>query len=231
MAQAMIPARHDAPPAQRGSRRPGGRGQDGNDFEGGGFGSWDPLSSRGWSIPPSAYQLGMWLGLGAVTVFFASLSTVLAFLHAEMSRVWMHTPVPRILYLDTSVLLASSVTLELARRSLSAGRGVRFSRWLKVTLMLGLTFVGGQVTAWRQLASTGVYLHRNPSSAFLYAVTFMHGMHLAGGAIALIYLVWKAPSISLGLKKRTALDVTTLYWHFMDGLWIYLLGLILFAVA
>ena len=56
-------------------------------------------------------------------------------------------------------------------------------------------------------------------------------MHLAGGVVVLIYLVLKAPSISLGLKKRTALDVTTLYWHFMDGLWIYLLGLILFVIA
>lgn len=209
-----------------------GLGRDGSGYGGyGDFGSWDPLSSRGWSVPPSAYRLGMWLGLASVSVFFASLGTVMATLHHGMARVWIHTPLPPILYANTAVLLASSLTLELARRSLSAGHGRRFARWLRLTLGLGLAFIGGQIAAWRQLVSKGFYLEGSPSSAFFYALTFVHGLHLLGGAIALLYLVLRVRDISHGLKKRTAVDVTTLYWHFMDALWIYLMGLILFVIA
>jgi cytochrome c oxidase subunit 3 len=88
-------------------------------------------------------------------------------------------------------------------------------------------FVGSQLAAWRELASRGVYLASNPSSSFFYLLTAAHGVHLLGGIIALLYLVARAGRISLEPQKATAVDVTAIYWHFMDGLWLYILLLLI----
>jgi cytochrome c oxidase subunit 3 len=77
------------------------------------------------------------------------------------------------------------------------------------------------------LAARGVYLATNPSSSFFYLLTAAHGLHLLGGIVALFYVSLQARRIALAAKKRTAVDVTAIYWHFMDGLWIYVLALMM----
>jgi len=83
------------------------------------------------------------------------------------------------------------------------------------------------LTAWRELATRGVYLASNPSSSFFYLLTATHGVHLLGGMAALFYLVFSAGRIALEPKTLAVVDVTAIYWHFMDGLWIYLLLLLM----
>jgi cytochrome c oxidase subunit 3 len=85
--------------------------------------------------------------------------------------------------------------------------------------------LGGQLIAWRQLAGQGVFLVTNPSSSFFYVLTAAHGLHLVGGILALLYVSqrnWQRSRMSLG----TAADVASIYWHFMDGLWVFLLALL-----
>ena len=82
-------------------------------------------------------------------------------------------------------------------------------------------FLGGQLVAWRELASRGIYLGTNPGSSFFYVLTAAHGIHLLGGVVALAYVASRARRIALGRARRTPVDVTAIYWHFMDALWIY----------
>ena len=82
--------------------------------------------------------------------------------------------------------------------------------------------------AWLQLAANGVYINTNPSSSFFYVLTATHGIHLFGGVMALVYVSWKIRWKNSNTSVATIMGVTALYWHFMDGLWIYLLGLLLF---
>jgi cytochrome c oxidase subunit III len=85
----------------------------------------------------------------------------------------------------------------------------------------------GQLTIWRALATQGIYLDSSPHSSFYYLLTGAHGVHLLGGVIALGYLVFRTlRSRGRGGVTQTALDVVSLYWHFMDGLWVYLLLLL-----
>jgi cytochrome c oxidase subunit III len=190
----------------------------------GGEGRWD---AGHWSVPAHTYQTGMLMGLAGITMLFAAFTSAMV-VRKGLSTDWVRTTLPHILYLNTLILIASSVTLEFSRRALADGRADRFTLWLYTTVGLGLAFVAGQFTAWRQLAERGVFLSTNPSSSFFYLLTGAHGLHLLGGVVALGYVAAKAPSIAEGRKKRTAVDVTALYWHFMDGLWIYIL--ILFSV-
>lgn len=203
-------------------------GRDGAGFEGfGGSGGEGWGESGGWSVPAHAYRTGMWMALAAIVMLFAAFTSALV-VRKGLSNDWVATTLPHILYVNTLVLVASSVTLEISRRSLAAGLGHRFALWLYATVALGLGFVSGQLMAWRELARRGVYLSTNPSSSFFYLLTAAHGVHLLGGIVALGYLALKARSIALARKKRTGVDVTAIYWHFMDGLWIYIL--ILFSV-
>ena len=144
-----------------------------------------------------------------------------------LSSDWIHTELPSILWLNTAVLLASSVALELARRALKSGQRESFNRLWTAGSILGVMFLAGQYVAWRQLSAQGIYLSTNPSSSFFYVLTAAHAVHLIGGVLALLYVSVGALRLRLGPGKRTAIDVTAMYWHFLDGLWIYLLILFL----
>ncbi len=142
---------------------------------------------------------------------------------------WRHFTLPSILYFNTVLLVASSVTLEVARRRIAAYMGglsawVRSpARWLYVTFGLGILFVIGQLLAWRQLSAQGLYLATNPSSSFFYVLTAAHALHITGGMGGLVRVIAK---LKHAVLRRSTLDATARYWHFMDVLWIYLLLLL-----
>ena len=206
-----------APPKPKSPSGSAGPGGNGDQFGRGGSGGGEFV----WSVPDRAYRTGMWMALAAITMLFAALTSALV-VRKGLGTDWVQTTLPQILYGNTLVLLASSGTLELSRRALKRNQGEQFLRWLYVTLALGLMFIAGQLFAWRELARRGVYLATNPSSSFFYVLTATHGVHLLGGIVALAYLVACGRRLAEGRKKRLAVDITSLYWHFMDGLWIYL---------
>jgi cytochrome c oxidase subunit 3 len=126
-------------------------------------------------------------------------------------------------------LLASSVALQFARRRLLVfAVGLKSElgpaiRWLYITLGLGLLFVAGQYVAWAQLRSQGLYLATNPNSSFFYVLTAVHAVHVLGGLGGLLRVIRKVSNSTL---RKSTLDATAYYWHFMDGLWVYLLSLL-----
>jgi len=195
-------------------------GHGGGSFRFGDFGGGDGW--REYRVPERTYRLGMCFALTGIVMFFAAFTSALV-VRKGMSFDWVSFTVPRVLWLNTFVLIASSATLELSRRSLSAGSANEFIRWLSATVVLGLGFLGGQLVAWRELASRGIYLGTNPGSSFFYVLTAAHGIHLLGGVVALAYVASRARRIALGRARRTPVDVTAIYWHFMDALWIYVL--------
>ncbi|SPF55297.1 Cytochrome c oxidase, subunit III (fragment) [Candidatus Sulfopaludibacter sp. SbA4] len=125
--------------------------------------------------------------------------------------------------MNTVVLLASSLVLDLSRRSLKAGDRSKFNLWWTAATALGVLFLAGQAVAWLQLKAAGVYVSTNPSSSFFYVLTAAHAFHLLGGVSALLYVDVQAWRLRLGPAKRTAIDVTAIFWHFLDGLWVYLM--------
>jgi len=170
-------------------------------------------------VPERTYRLGMYFALTGIVMLFAAFTSALV-VRKGMSFDWVSFKVPAVLWLNTFVLLVSSATMELSRRSLSTGLASEFIRWLSATVILGLGFLGGQLVAWRELASRGIYLVTSPGSSFFYVLTAAHGIHLMGGVVALAYVAFRAHKIAFGRARRTPLDVTAIYWHFMDALWI-----------
>jgi cytochrome c oxidase subunit III len=179
-----------------------------------------------YSPPPSSTAI--WVVIFAITMMFAAFSSAL-FVRKGSSLDWQTFKLPSILYFNTLLLVASSVTLEIARRRIAHFMGGLRSqvddpaRWLYITLFLGLLFVAGQYVAWSQLRAEGLYLATNPSSSFFYLLTVTHVLHVLGGLGGLIYVMRK---LSKSILRRNQLDATVRYWHFMGGLWLYLLLLL-----
>jgi cytochrome c oxidase subunit III len=177
--------------------------------------------------PPPA-STGMWVFLAAISMSFAALTSALV-VRKGGAVDWRHFTLPPVLYLNTLVLLASSLTLEISRRRIAAFMGAAKRKiadpapWLYLTLSLGLLFVGGQYVAWRQLSARGLYLATNPSSSFFYVFTGAHALHLMGGLGGLLRVIRK---LNKHVLRRSTLDATSRYWHFMDVLWLYLLLLL-----
>ena len=196
-------------------------------------------------------RLGLLVALTPVIMLFVSFSSAYVVRQGlptldprtnQLVRDWIPITLPKLLLINTAVLILSSLFMELARRQIKgqvasvsladpgviAGDQVRMP-WLSITTILGLTFLFGQWTAWRQLAANGFYLATTPSSSFVYLLTGTHAIHLMGGVLALFFA-----GIASLLRRSVAtrsivVDVTAWYWHFMAALWIYILCLLEFA--
>ncbi|MBV9342248.1 MAG: heme-copper oxidase subunit III [Acidobacteria bacterium] len=198
-------------------------------------------------------RLGLLLGIVSISVLFVTVSAIFFLRHAALVldprtgayvREWLPAELPlQLLLVNTFVLLLSSATMELARRS--AGRemllaqlrvipGIAIDRehgipWLAITISLGLVFLGGQWLAWNALGVHGFHISSAGLSPFFYLLTGTHAVHLTVGILALLY----AGVISiLGRsieQRRIVIEIATWYWHFMGLLWLYVLALLEFG--
>jgi cytochrome c oxidase subunit III len=170
---------------------------------------------------------GVCLLLAAVLMFFAAFTSAFLVRRAS-SEDWGRLPLPALVWWNSAALLASSFALELARRALRSGRRIAFNRLWTAGTVLGLAFLVGQLFVWTQLQNAGIYVATTPSSSFFYVLTVAHAAHLLGGIAALVYVDVQALRLQLGPAKRTAADASTVYWHFMDGIWLFLLALFIY---
>ncbi len=191
---------------------------------GGGFGGGGGPDGRGASRRAS--MTGLLVLLAATTMAFAAFTSAFV-VRRGMSNDWVALTLPRIIWANTAILIASSVLLELARRSLHRGRRSAFNGYWTAGTVLGALFLLGQAIAWLQLRAEGIFVATNPSSSFFYLLTAAHGLHILGGLTALVYVDVEALRLQLGPGKRTAVDVSAVFWHFVDGLWVYLVILFL----
>ena len=195
-------------------------------------------------------RLGLICAIATVSMIFVSLTSAYVFRRGlptydnptnEYVRDWGVVQLPWLLLgINTLLLLASSVTMENARRSVTRQAALapvksipgvsvgeeRTFPWLGITVLLGVGFLVGQGLAWQELRNRGFYVESNPASSFVYLLTATHAVHLFGGIIA---LVWAA-SASLRNKpvewRRIIVDIAAWYWHFMGALWVYVFALL-----
>jgi cytochrome c oxidase subunit 3 len=206
----------------------GSRPRGGNGFPKNGGGRPGGESLR---FSPDRYRIGVWVGIGSILMLFVALTSAYI-VRSASSNDWQRIAMPKVLWLSTALILISSLTMEVSRRSLKQQRDVGYGRWLMITVALGLAFLASQILAWRQLVRQGVYMASNPYNSFFYLFTAAHGLHLLGGILALVYLLLrttrKRSTVEGELRRAGAADAATIYWHFMDGLWVALFFLLSF---
>ncbi|MCB0570015.1 MAG: cytochrome c oxidase subunit 3 [Phaeodactylibacter sp.] len=167
------------------------------------------------------------LGISALFLAFS-----VAFIY---TRAQNHIPplrLPGIFIFNTLILLSSSVTMVWAKRAYVADDSRNYQRALYVTILLSLFFLVMQSLGWAQLFGQQVFLHTDNSAGYLYVITGLHFAHVIAGLPFLAAFLWKArklmkePVSALVYfsdpDKKLRLRLLTIYWHFLDGLWVFL---------
>jgi cytochrome c oxidase subunit III len=196
-------------------------------------------------------RLGLLLALTSICVLFVTITVVFFLLrHGTVTvdartgnyiRQWVPVELPiHLLILNTIILLASSFSIEMARRSVAREMvmapvrsipGIALEResgipWLGITIVLGILFLLGQWAAWSVLQARGFHMFTGVPSPFFFILTGAHAVHLSGGLVVLLY----GGVMSLlhrGLEhRRIIIEVAAWYWHFMGALWIYIFALL-----
>jgi cytochrome c oxidase subunit 3 len=178
-------------------------------------------SSRGASIT------GIIVLMCASTMTFAALISAMV-VRRGLNNDWSVVGLPKILYWNTAALVISSILIDAARRSLRSGKRVRFNWLWSAGTVLGTGFLAGQVIAWNQLEQRGFYVSGHPSTAFFYVLTWAHAAHVVGALLAVMYVEFRALRYELGPSRRTMVDVSAIFWHFLDVLWLCIMGLFVF---
>ena len=169
------------------------------------------------------------IGLG---VFLAVVGSLFAlFLSAYLMRMemadWRPLPAPTVLWLNTGLLILSSVALQWAQTNARRGDVEAVQTGLLAAGVLADGFLAGQLIAWRQLDAAGYYLASNPANTFFYVLTALHGLHLLGGIVALgrtTARAWRGIAVE---KLRMSVELCAIYWHFLLLIWLILFGLVL----
>jgi cytochrome c oxidase subunit 3 len=225
-------------------RRPTGGGGDGDNWEN------RPSGRRGPRELLIRYRLGVLFALAGDLMFFVALVSAFfvrqsaGHFDARENYVsdWHPLAVPPILWINTAILILSSLTMEMARRQLfheidvmdewlGLGRPAvkRAAPWLVATVVLGLLFLAGQWIAWEQLVQQGFYYTSpDPSSHFFYLITGTHGIHLLLGVMALAAALAALFVLRRVELRQIVVDCTAWYWHTMGLFWIFLFALLVF---
>ncbi|MBT5031638.1 MAG: cytochrome-c oxidase [Proteobacteria bacterium] len=170
-------------------------------------------------------KTGLWVFLAVVTSMFC------LFISAYAMRMklgdWTPLPEPDLLWVNTGLLVLSSIALQWARNAAKQDRIDSLKVGLNVAGVLTIGFIVGQLFAWRQLVDDGYFLNSNPANAFFYLFTALHGLHILGGLVAWIRAVSRLWRGSDAAQVRLSVELCAVYWHFLLIVWLILFGLML----
>lgn len=176
------------------------------------------------STSSSAAKVGLGVFLAVVGSLFA------LFISAYAIRMqlpdWRALPLPKILWLNTGMLVLSSIALHGARKAAGRGEDVELRLGLLAAGVTALAFLSGQLLAWRQLTADGYLLASNSANAFFYVLTGIHGLHLLGGLVALGRTIARAWRGIAPERLRLSVELCATYWHFLLFVWLVLLSIL-----
>jgi len=203
------------------NRGGGGGGSDGGDNN-----RDDDFTDQAEPYSSNKLRIAMWFVLLVVMMTFGGLVGAYIVISTNGVMEWKPFALPIQVWISTVLILASSVTYKIAHSMLNGDRQQKAKNWLLATTVFGGMFIASQLLAWVELVRRGVYVQSNPYAGFFYILTAVHAVHVIGGIAALGYILlrtWRATSSDEELTKRQQISNSVgWYWHFMDGLWIFL---------
>jgi cytochrome c oxidase subunit III len=175
------------------------------------------------SMHPKKFAL--WLFIVSIVMIFAALTS--AYIVRQGQGNWFEFELPSIFWINSAIILISSVTMHLAYISAKKDNLDWVKIFMIITTVLGTVFLIMQFYAWEELKNMDVYFVGNPSGSFLYVFTGMHGFHLVTGLIFLLVILVATFRYKIHSRNMVQMEMCATYWHFLDGLWLYLFMFIL----
>lgn len=171
-------------------------------------------------FPFRAAQIGITMFIATVVMLFAAFTS--AYLIRRDMAGWQSIEMPGILWLNTALLLLSSLSFERGYHAMRGDNSRQFFRFLTLTVILGGGFLAGQIVAWKELSAQGIFLSSNPHSAFFYILSGLHGLHLIGGLVFLTYLATRFFQHPERARMVNVVQAARMYWHFLGLMWLFL---------
>lgn len=168
-------------------------------------------------------KFALWLIIISIIMMFAAFTSAYLVRRAEGN--WLEFGLPNILLINTVVIVLSSITLQLANSAAAKDNIAKSRLLLYITFGLGIAFLIGQVNAWSDLVTNNVYFggeSSNPSGSFMYVLTGVHGFHIITGLLYLASVIVASLRYKVHSKSMLRIQLCTIYWHFLGGLWVYL---------
>jgi len=165
-------------------------------------------------------KFAMWLFIVTVVMIFAAFTS--AHIVRQADGDWLIYDIPQMLWVTSGIILLSSVTMQWAYMAAKKDKLEQVKLALSLTMILGIAFIYGQFQAWGQLVDAGVFFVGNPGGSFMYVFTGLHVLHLVSGLLYLLYMLIVAFKNKVHSKNMLNMDMSTTFWHFLGGLWIYL---------
>ncbi|MDP4579086.1 MAG: cytochrome c oxidase subunit 3 [Saprospiraceae bacterium] len=173
----------------------------------------------------------LFLTLAGLTMLFLSLS--FAYVYTRTLSKLPPLQLPWLFYVNTFVLLASSYTLWQSKKAYLEDRTDRYQQTLYITITLSFLFLVLQGIAWYSLFNQNIMIQTDNSAGYLYVISGLHFFHVVAGLPFLIYFSFQAKKYMIepvsvlvyfsDPHKRLNLRLISIYWHFLDILWVYLM--------
>ena len=171
-----------------------------------------------------SYKLILLFAMVSMTMMFAGLTS--AFVVSKSRADWLKNfQLPTAFFYSTAVIIGCSVTFHLAKKAIQKNNQSRTTVFLLSTLALGISFGVLQFVGFGQIVANGYYFTGEASSittTFLYIVTVVHLLHLAGGVISLLIIIYNHFKQKYNSAQTLGIELGAMYWHFLDFLWVYL---------
>ncbi|MFV8332715.1 cytochrome c oxidase subunit 3 [Flavobacterium sp. XS1P32] len=171
-----------------------------------------------------SYKLILLFAMVSMTMMFAGLTS--AFVVSKSRADWLKDfQLPTAFFYSTVAIIGCSVTFYLAKKAIQKNNQSKTTLFLLTTLVLGILFVVLQFVGFGQIVDNGYYFTGSGSSittTFLYVVTVVHLIHLAGGVISLLIIIYNHFKQKYNSSQTLGIELGAMYWHFLDLLWVYL---------
>ena len=171
-----------------------------------------------------SYKLLLLFAMGSMTMMFAGI--VSAFVVSKSREDWMKDfQLPTAFYFSTAAIILCSVTFHLAKKSIQKDKRQATTNFLLLTLALGISFVILQFKGFEQLTKIGYFFtgpESNIATTFLYVIAAVHLVHLAGGLISLLIIIYNHFKQKYNSSQTLGIELGVMYWHFLDFLWVCL---------
>jgi len=174
-------------------------------------------------IKEKSYKQMLWFSMISMTMMFAGLTS--AYVVSKNREDWVRFDLPQAFYTSTLLIILSSITFYLAKKFIKQNKNTITTSLLAITLLFGLGFVYFQFQGFKQLIDAGLYFtgkESNVSSSFLYVITLAHLIHIFVGIIVLVVVLFQNIKNKYNSTNFLGLELGSIFWHFVDLLWVYL---------
>ncbi len=176
------------------------------------------------SVHPQKFML--WLGIASILMMFAGWTS--GYLVRKAEGNWLEFDMPKIFWYSTVVLIISSVFMHLSVKAAKKDNFSLLKTSISITFVMGIAFLIMQLMGFYELVNQNLFFVGNPSVSFFDVFIFIHGVHVISGLIVLCFAFVAAWKMNIHAKRTAQIEMSAIYWHFLDGLWLYLFVFLLY---